>query len=249
MGLLDKLKKAFSSQNDVKAIKSIDNRFESIGKRIDENDKAASSRIVLESEPKQISVASGLSNYREEYTSPEPRSSDGPESMSVQKGSYELGLAAGFTGHSIKQIESSLARIEGQMVTKDWFLIQLNQLDRRIEDIEKALGIIKGAIPTLEQQKAAIVKTMPLTPRMEQVLEIVRQSGEISFADLALKMNLDVSDLRSLLSIMTKRTNDIERYRHHRGVFVKYTGDNPISSGSQNSQKVESSMHGPNFYE
>ena len=246
MGLLDRLKKAFSSQNDGKAIKSMDNRFESIGKRDDEP-KAPS--LTVEPEKKPVALTTGLSNYREEQINRSNTSleSSEPDSMTVQKGSYDLGLAAGYTGHSIKQIEASLSRVEAQMVTKDWFLIQLNQLDRRIEDIEKALGIIKGAIPTLEQQKAALVKHMPLTPRMEQLLEIVRQSGEISFADLALKMNLDVSDLRSLLSIMTKRTNEIERYRHHRGGYVKYVGDNPATS--QSSEKPESGLHGPNFYE
>lgn len=111
------------------------------------------------------------------------------------------------------------------MITKDWFMVEFQKVDRRIEDIERALGIIKGAIPAMEQQKAAIVKRMPLTQRMEELLRTVRETGETSFADLALKMNMDVSDLRSLLSIMTKRTNMIERYRVHRVGWIKYIGE------------------------
>lgn len=111
------------------------------------------------------------------------------------------------------------------MITKDWFTVKIQEIDRRIEDIERGLGIIKGAIPAMEEQKAAIVKRMPLTQRMEELLEIVKESKEISFADLAIKMNIDISDLRSLLSIMTKRTNMVERYRVHRVGWIKYVGE------------------------
>ena len=215
MGLLDRLKKAFSSKSDVKAIESIDHRFKSIEQRMEKPVE----------EPMPIAVSTGLSSYeefKEETKAPE-----------IQKDSYELGLAAGYTGRSIKEIEASLGRIESQMVTKDWFTVHLQQLDRRVEDIERALGIIKGAIPAIEQQKAAILKRMPLTSRMEDLLKVVKEAGEMSFADLAIKMDLDISDLRSLLSIMTKRTNEIERYRIHRGGWVKYIGDSesaPVAS-------------------
>ncbi len=143
----------------------------------------------------------------------------------IQKDSYELGLAAGYTGRSIKDIEASLARIEGQMVTRDWFMVEFQKVDRRIEDIERALGIIKGALPAMEQQRAAILKRMPLTKRMEDLLKAVKDAGEISFADLALRMKMDISDLRSLLSVMTKRTNMVERYRVHRTGWIKYVGE------------------------
>ncbi len=158
----------------------------------------------------------------------------------IERDSYQLGLAAGYTGRSIKEIEASLTRIEAQMVTKDWFEIKLQQIDRRIEDIEKALGIIKGAAPGIEQQKLAITKRMPLTRRMEDVLKGIKEAGEISFADLALKMNMDVSDLRSLLSIMTKRTNAVERFRIHRVGWVKYVGEpDAIDSSALNQQNNE----------
>lgn len=220
MGLFDRLKGLFSTQNDVKSIESIDHRFKSI-----EEPKMVSVQSEIPTQPIAITAGS-ISNYGEsEHLSPIK-----PE---LQQESYQLGLAAGYTGRSIKEIEASLSRIEAQMVTKDWFALQINQMDRRVEDIERALGIIKGAIPAIEQQKAAIVKRMPLTHRMEELLAIVRDTGEISFADLALKMNIDVSDLRSLLSIMTKRTNMIERYRMHRAGWIKYVGDQETTSRGQ----------------
>ncbi|MBI4894145.1 MAG: hypothetical protein HY833_00170 [Candidatus Aenigmarchaeota archaeon] len=82
----------------------------------------------------------------------------------------------------------------------------------------------------MEQQRAAIVKRMPLTQRMEELLSVVRESKEISFADLALKMNMDISDLRSMLSIMTKRTNMVERFRIHRVGWIRYVEPGQTSS-------------------
>lgn len=155
----------------------------------------------------------------------------------IERDSYQLGLAAGYTGRSIKEIEASLNRIEGQMVTKDWFEIKLQQIDKRIEDIEGALGILKGVAPAAGQQ-IAILKKMPLTQRMEEVLKAIKEVGEISFADLALKMNMDVSDLRSLLSIMTKRTNAVERFRIHRIGWVKYIGEPIQSDSSASNQQI-----------
>lgn len=215
MGLLDRLKKVFSSKKEIESIESIQSRFKSIEESFEEPEKT---EPTPRKKPKPVAVAASVSDYGEEQAE--------LEAPKVQKESYELGLAAGYTGRSIKEIEGSLGRIESQMVTKDWFTVQLQQLDRRIEDIERALGIIKGAIPTIEQQKAAIIKRMPLTPRMEELLRIVKEAGTISFADLAMKLDLDISDLRSLLSIMTKRTNEIERFRDHRSGWVKYVGEN-----------------------
>jgi hypothetical protein len=216
MGFFDRLKRAFGKQNDVKAIESIDNRFESIEQRLPEPTPPQSPPI---EQPKPVALSTSISNYREvaqEIVSPE-----------VQKDSYQLGLAAGYTGRSIKEIEGSLSRIEAQMVTKDWLLNEINKIDRRIEDIERALGIIKGALPPMIERSndASIVKRMPLTQRMEELLGIVKAAGQISFSDLALKMNLDISDIRSMLSIMTKRTDLIERYRFHRTGWVKYVGN------------------------
>lgn len=217
MGFLDRLKRAFTKQNDVKSIESMDHRFESIEQRQPEPSTPPSPPM---EQPKPVALSTSISNYRgvsQEIVSPE-----------VQKDSYQLGLAAGYTGRSIREIEGSLARIEAQMVTKDWLLNEINRIDRRIEDIERALGIIKGALPPMDEKTGdtAIVKRMPLTQRMEELLRVVREAGQISFADLAIKMNLDISDLRSMLSIMTKRTDLIERYRIHRTGWVKYVGDN-----------------------
>lgn len=222
MGLLDQLKNIFGPRNDVKSIQSIDNRFKSIEQPFDQIQPHQSSASIAQSTPQIPIPISNYGNYRQDYSSEIP-------SPPVQKDSYELGLAAGYTGRSIKEIEASLTRIETQMVTKDWFMVHLQQLDRRIEDIERAMGIIKGAIPALEEQKRAVVRHIPLTPRMEDLLRVVKESKEISFSDLALKMQLDISDVRSLLSVMTKRTHEVQRFRIHRAGWVKYV-DGSVSA-------------------
>jgi hypothetical protein len=218
MGLFDRLKGLFGTKSDVKSIESIDHRFESIQQPVQAFDQVREL-----SKPIAIPISTIPTNREIEESAPPY-----PE---ISQDSYQLGLAAGYTGRSIKEIESSLSRIETQMVTKDWFTVQLQLVDRRIEDIERALGIIKGAIPTMEQQRAAIVKRMPLTQRMEELLSIVRESREISFADLALKMNIDISDLRSMLSIMTKRTSMVERFRIHRVGWIRYVEPGQTYSG------------------
>lgn len=225
MGLLDRLKQLFTSKSDVKAM---EHRVESMEHREESLVSEPTHSIQSLESPKAIKLSQiSTGNMEEPIHMPE-----------IERDSYQLGLATGYTGRSIKEIEASLTRIEGQMITKDWFEIKLQQIDRRIEDIERALGIIKGSAPAIEQQKIAILKRMPLTRRMEDVLKAIKEAGEISFADLALKMNMDVSDLRSLLSIMTKRTNAVERFHIHRVGWVKHIGEPIQSDSSASNQQI-----------
>ncbi|MFQ6120579.1 MAG: hypothetical protein ACE5KE_11945, partial [Methanosarcinales archaeon] len=55
--------------------------------------------------------------------------------LEVQKDSLQLGIAAGYTGRSLKGIESSLNRIEAQMPTKDWFISYFGDQTPKLADL------------------------------------------------------------------------------------------------------------------
>lgn len=169
-------------------------------------------------------------------------------SVPIQKDSLELGFAAGYAGKTLKQIEYSLTRIEEQMASKDWFssqfedrtpeLIQMidqheKNSQERFEAIQNRLDFLKETakmapepIKTqLIEQIGSIEMQMPLTPKMKDLLGIVKETGEISYDDLSAKLNIGVSALRGLLSNMLKRTKDVERFEKDGKGWVKYTGN------------------------
>lgn len=179
-----------------------------------------------------------------------PKSSS---SISLEKESFGLGLAAGFTGKSIKEIEYSLNRIENQMTTKDWFLATFEDktpdlielirvLDRngqaRYEAIQSSIDKLKEmskVLPeplksSLSAQISAIELNLPLTPKMEEALSAIKEAGEISYEDLAKRLNLtEVSGLRGLMANMIKRTKDIERFAKGGKGWVKYVGKSDLN--------------------
>jgi hypothetical protein len=165
----------------------------------------------------------------------------------LQKESLQLGIAAGYTGKSLREIESSLNRIERQMITRDLFNLQFEDktpelielLRQHDEKTEKALEAIQLSLNSLRgiakmspepirtqltQEIQALEAKLPLTIRMKEILEIVKEVGEISYEDLAKRLNLtEISGLRGLLSNMMKRTDEIERFEKDRKGWVKYT--------------------------
>lgn len=170
-----------------------------------------------------------------------------PYSIELQKDSLQLGIAAGYTGRTIKEIESSLNRIETQMVTRDWFssqfqdktpdlvnlLIQHEQNEqKRFETIQNLLGFMHKTAETVPEplrtelftQIRTIEKQIPLTPKMNQLIEIAKISKEISYSDLANKLNIGEDALRGLLSNTIKRTNIIERFEKLNKGWIRYIG-------------------------
>jgi type I site-specific restriction endonuclease len=160
----------------------------------------------------------------------------------IDESSFKLGVASGYTGHSIRNIEGALNRIESQMVTRDWFSVQFEdrtpELLREISSLhqemlihekneEKRFEIIQNILekmktianiaPTdvkfnLLDQIKAVESQLPLTRKMEEVLSVVKTSNKISYEDLAAKLNITVSALRGLLSTTLQRTDKIERF-------------------------------------
>ncbi len=164
------------------------------------------------------------------------------EYASIEKDSYQLGLAAGYTGKSIKDIESSLNRIETQMATKDWvnnkmqeqYLAIMEFLRKHEENEQKRFellgtsgGMASSTIPKLQAIGSVILsQEIPLSPRMEQALKIIHESREISFENLAFKLATNIEDVRGLLSEMSRRTKLIERFKISRRGWVRYKGEN-----------------------
>lgn len=205
MGILDSLRRIFGKKQSSEAIQS---DLESILKR---------SAIAIPTEPP----------------------------IELQRDSLQLGVAAGYTGRAIKEIESSLSRIESQMTTKDWIsskfegniteLVTLMKKheeneERRFEAIQNSLYELLGAAKTEAIPKVEPAVKLPLTSRMREILQIIKQAGEMSYEDLAMKLNLEkVSGLRGLLSEMVKRTNEIERFTKDRKGWVRYIGKSDLN--------------------
>ncbi len=175
-----------------------------------------------------------------------------PETLELEKDSLQLGIAAGYTSRAIKEIEASLNRIETQMISKEWFLskfehplLTINEikeiLKQHDENTAKKFEIIQNLLENLKKtaeispepiktelitQIEKIESQLPLTPKMEEVLAIVKEYGEISYRDLAQRLGWkDTSGLRGLLSNMTKRTNKIERFEREGQGWVKYRSE------------------------
>ena len=167
--------------------------------------------------------------------------------VELQKDSLQLGIAAGYTGRSLKEIESSLNRIETLMPTKDWFISQfedqtpklIDLLKTHEENTQKRFESIQNILISLQkliinapeplkteliQRIGSIEKQLPLTSKMKELLQIVNQYNEISYDELASKLNISVSALRGLLANIMKRTNEIERFEKNRKGWVRFVG-------------------------
>jgi len=173
-------------------------------------------------------------------------SDESAPSIELEKDSVQLGIAAGYTGRALRDIESSMNRIESQMTTKDWFDIkfgpQLQELIEFLKQHEKqdqlrfeALQSVILSLSGLAEQAPKDIKAklyeqinviesqLPLTPKMTEAVHIIKSQGEISYDDLAKRLNLvNISSLRGLLSNMLKRTKEIERFEKDGKGWVRY---------------------------
>lgn len=174
------------------------------------------------------------------------------EAMEIQRDSLELGLAAGYTGRTLRDVDSSLHRIELQMATKDWITANLqgtlnmlidmqknNQND--IENMRKRLEIIEKIAKNIENEVISHehIEKAELTAKMREVVEILQQVREISYDDLAQRLGISVSSLRGLLSIIARRTGTLQRFDKDRKGWVKYVST-ANSAGSSDSNRLDS---------
>lgn len=237
MGIKDKIKSFFAKdttlQSDLK-------RFNSDLNRSNERFKA------LESASTALQSASNPSINEEKYN--KTYENQGFQSstkvsypIELQKESLQLGMAAGYTGKSIREIESSLSRIESQMTSKEWFasnfednspqIIQLleyikNKLEQHdvsmsthFDTIEKALNRLSATANLapepirreMVEQIENIKSSLPLTAKMKELVNIVKENGDIGYDNLSEKLGVSRSSLRGLLSNTMRRTGEIYR--------------------------------------
>jgi len=161
--------------------------------------------------------------------------------ISIDKESLKVGMAAGYISRSLINIEEGIERIETLMPSKEWITInltpkieQIQQTIINIKDIltshekneERRFGMLLDAITKLktlapslpEPTKTEILSTVStlksaaLTPKMQQILDILKDRREISYQELAEKLGITIDGLRGMLSRMVKVCDEIERF-------------------------------------
>jgi len=169
---------------------------------------------------------------------PQELSEPSPTTIQLEKESLQLGVAAGYTGRFIRDIESSLSRMEAQMVTKDWFALKLDEaikshekvIESRFQGIEATLSsLIRyfGSLPpeTRLETLCETLKEMQLTNRMKYLINIVKDTKEVSYTELARRLNISEDALRGLLSRIVRRTNQIQRFERENKGWVRFISD------------------------
>ena len=182
------------------------------------------------------------------------------DKIDIHKESLKLGVAAGYTGRSIREIETSLMRIEAQMVSRDWIaaevlpiLFNLRDKYHKIDEIDHKLGSFEKELLNLAELAANLPRASrnslekeikdleSLTWKMKEILNIVKDKREISYEELSAMLNYkDKSALRSLLSAMSKRTNHVERFERENKGWIRYKGDELHRSEANVSTPVNS---------
>jgi hypothetical protein len=244
MGFFDRLKRLLTRRRAIESIQSLEPAIQSdsIASIADEKQREINEKEAM------LVTSEGLTRNQR---IPMPERESKPE-VSIQKDSYQLGLAAGYTGKSIKEIERSLSRIETQMVTKDWFKTEFedhtpelvsnidairsllekhdSEVQNRFEAIQSALertqNIASRAPEPIREgllkEIEAIRSHIPLSGKMKELVSVVKVMGQLSYEDLATRLGITTSALRGLLSNTMKRTNEIERFREGSKGWVKY---------------------------
>jgi hypothetical protein len=62
----------------------------------------------------------------------------------------------------------------------------------------------------------------PLSKRMEELIRLVKQTGEVSFPDLAQKLRLTDSGFRSLVAMTLERTDCLEKFRRNNRKWLRF---------------------------
>ena len=168
-----------------------------------------------------------------------------PQKLEIERDSLQLGVVAGYAGKALKEIESSLQRLEEQVPTKEWLQLNLaNRLDELIKTFQTHDFFVKEKMSSIEsillklhelaekipqpykEEIGTAIKEieekLPLTPRMEKLIEIVREEKEISYEELAKRLGISISALRGLLSITIRRTDQIERFCKNGKGWVRF---------------------------
>jgi iron-sulfur cluster repair protein YtfE (RIC family) len=166
---------------------------------------------------------------------------DKREDINLQKDALELGLAAGYAGRSLKSIENTLERLESIVISKDWANQEIIPLIKSIDANEQRrftslVSIINSIGKVAEKSPSGLRKELlniseqleehgNLTKRMVRLINVVKEVGEINYTDLANKMDMTEDGLRSLVSLVCRKTNELQRFRRGDKTWVKYASN------------------------
>ena len=177
----------------------------------------------------------------------------------LQKDSLELGLAAGYAGHSLKFLETAMERLESSVITKQWAEVYLLPLlksidsneQRRFETLLSVLNYLKGTSfkapkniqlalqKPIQEIEKEISESPKLTPQTKKLFSVLEEVGEISYTDLYKRMGMESEDgLRGFLSVVDQKTGMIERFEKEgsrkKWVRLKKAQNEAISNQSLN---------------
>ena len=289
--MIEFLKKLFKRKRnnlEIIAIRSDLNRFESPS--IDSASMQIDSASINQSLNQSInheSLRDKMENNR--IISSSTNKEHTKKSILLQEDSLKLGVAAGFVGRSLMDIEDHLSRISSQTVTKEWMSINLiPQIKNIVDDLSHIKQMLKSHEENEEQRFETVIsainnlsslaKTLPpsyqhsilteikkikesqLTPKMKELISIVKTYGEISYEELSRKLHITQDALRGLLSRTIKLTNEIERFQKEGKGWVRYVksrqkelGDNSDSERFKSDESSESlrdkMKNSDNFYD
>ncbi len=272
MGIIDRLKSLFKRSKALEINQSIDLNHQSsasnhqsiVSDRFEPQD-LSSENLEKPSESKNFETSTSEKNkFISETGSSELLDNISPRAefpsskdLSLERTSIELGLTAGYFGRSLKEIENTLKKIEDEMVSRDWFIYNLNEGFRKIaaliarhdESVNTKLSLIETLIKDLKNAAyslpqpyrsefisriESVERKLPLTPRMRQVLKILQERGEISYSELSQMLGITESALRGLLSTMSKRLIDqkIERFTKNGKGWVRLKSSETKDTGN-----------------
>jgi len=263
MGIIQKLKQLFRFKSEIQSLQSFQSPIQSLESRF-ESPKADLNHDLNQSIRSVTPDFTGMQTLKEV--------SRPSQAIEIEKDSLQLGVAAGYAGRALKEIESSLNRIESNVITKDWFTLQFKDrtpelielirnhdenTSKKFESIAVLLESLKKTVEKapepIRTEILAQVKTMeaqlPATKKMQKLISIVQEKGEINYTDLAFGLDISESALRGLLSNTMKRTDKIERFTKAGKGWVRFIGtsDGSLtdSADSNDLNQTSSALNSP----
>jgi DNA-binding CsgD family transcriptional regulator len=235
MGVISFIKKILFGEKQPERF-SDSQRFESMNQSIRSDlNRIESERIDLN---RSESMNQSIESLKSTIISSEK---EGKPTISIDKESLKVGMAAGYISRSLISIEDGIERIEISMPSKEWITMNLvpkieqvqqaiynireilmdheRNEEKRFEVLLEAINKLKTIAPSLPEpikteilSTAASLKSAALTPKMQQILDILKERREISYQELAERLGITTDGLRGILSRMAKVCDEVERF-------------------------------------
>jgi DNA-binding CsgD family transcriptional regulator len=235
MGVISFIKKILFGEKQPERF-SDSQRFESMNQSIRSDlNRIESERIDLN---RSESMNQSIESLKSTIISSEK---EGKPTISIDKESLKFGMAAGYISRSLISIEDGIERIEISMPSKEWITMNLvpkieqvqqaiynireilmdheRNEEKRFEVLLEAINKLKTIAPSLPEpikteilSTAASLKSAALTPKMQQILDILKERREISYQELAERLGITTDGLRGILSRMAKVCDEVERF-------------------------------------